>query len=438
MKNQQSKYHLLKDATILIVEDDESELEELGELFDIYFKQCFRAKDGKEGLEKFIQNYPDIVLSDFGMPVMDGLDMAKKIKKLDKKTPILLHTIYAENNVFLRALKCKISGYMIKPTNAILLLDALLKEYEVIQKDRELKKEKMLMQAILEEFPDPIMVLDLDRNILFANNIIKKSRHWKDKSSIKCYQVLYGCDIPCDLMGRKCDNTIAIKSGKNEVEFHENISKDGIQVYSSIKTIPIKDTNGDIYALLKLIQDKTVEINKKKELEYLASYDALTKLPNRTLLFDRLKQAILRSNRGCLKFALLFVDLDEFKNINDTHGHIVGDELLKAASLRMKSTIRKVDTLARFGGDEFVIIIEEITDLQNVMFVANDILSKLRDEFELNNALKVNISCSIGIDTYNPNIGDKTENILLKNADIAMYTAKKAGKNGFKFFEEQF
>ncbi|MFK5881635.1 MAG: diguanylate cyclase [Sulfurospirillum sp.] len=435
MKKNRSKYHLLKEATILVVEDNESELEELGELFDIYFKKCYRAKDGKEGLEEFVQNHPDIVLSDLGMPVMDGFDMAKEIRKINKKTPVLLHTIYADNSVFLKAIECKISGYMTKPTNATMLLDTLLREYESIQKDGELKKEKMLKQAILDEFPDPMMVLDLERNILFANNVVKKGRYWKDTFPIKCYQALYGYETPCYLLGYKCDSDSAIKSGKNMVSFCENISKDGIQMCSSIKTVPIKDANGDIYALLKVIQDKTVEINKERELKQLASYDALTKLPNRTLLLDRLEQAILRSNRGGLKFALLFIDLDEFKSINDIYGHIAGDELLKEVSRRMKSSIRKVDTLARFGGDEFIIIIEEITDLHNVLFVTEDILSKLRVEFELNNNIKVNISCSIGIDTYSPKKDAKTENILLQNADIAMYEVKKTGKNGYKFFE---
>ena len=112
MKKNRPDYFDLKDVTILVVEDNESELEELGELFDIYFKKCFRAKDGKDGLEQFVKNRPDIVLTDLGMPVMDGFSMAEKIREIDKKVSIILHTIFADNDVFLKAIEYKISGYM--------------------------------------------------------------------------------------------------------------------------------------------------------------------------------------------------------------------------------------------------------------------------------------------------------------------------------------
>ena len=432
MKN---RYSLLKELSILVVEDNESELEELGELFDIFFKVCFRARNGQEGVQKFKKNRPDIVLSDVGMPVMDGFDMAVEIRKIDKNAPILLHTIYANNDIFLKAIEYKISGYMLKPTNATLLLDTILKECESVQKDKELKNEKMLMQAILEEFPDRIMVTDLDQNILFANNAIKKGKYWNKASPKKCYQVLYGNNVPCDKLGYKCDSHNAIKTGKSFKSIHTDKSIGSLGKCLSIKTVPIKDIDGNPYALLKVVQDRTDEANREKKLTHLANYDLLTNLPNRTLLHDRLKQAMFRSDRTGLIFALLFVDLDDFKIINDTYGHRMGDKLLEKVAWRMKSSIRKIDTLARYGGDEFIIILEEITSMQNILFIAEDILSKLKNEFNLSSSISVNISCSIGIDIYNPN-SDKTDNMLIQNADKAMYEAKKAGKNSYLFFEK--
>jgi len=212
MKKNRPDYFALKEVTVLVVEDNESELEELGELFDIYFKKCFRAKDGEDGLEQFIKNRPDMILTDLGMPVMDGFSMAEKIREIDKKVSIILHTIFADNDVFLKAIEYKISGYMVKPTNATILLDTLLKEFKGILKDREIKQEKMLMQAILDEFPDPIMVMDLNKNILFANNLIKKGKYWKDGETIKCHKALYGYDFPCNFLGYPCDSKTAIKS----------------------------------------------------------------------------------------------------------------------------------------------------------------------------------------------------------------------------------
>ncbi len=436
MKKNRPDYFALKEVSILVVEDNESELEELGELFDTYFKKCFRARDGKEGLEQFIKNRPDIVLTDLGMPSMDGFSMAEKIREIDGEVSIILHTIYADNDVFLKAIEHKISGYMVKPTNATLLLDILLKEFKGILKDREIKKEKMLMQAILEEFPDPIMVVDLDKNVLFANNLIKKGEYWQDENSIKCHKALYGYDFPCSSLGFGCDSEIVLKNGNNTTNFHENIDKNGKQIYSSIKTVPIKDENQNIYALLKVVQDKTDEMNREKELRHLANYDTLTSLPNRILLLDRMDQAICRSRRSKVNFALLFIDLDEFKEINDIYGHFAGDKLLKMVSHRMKSSIRKIDTIARFGGDEFVIILEDIPDVQSVVSIANGILSKFKTNFKLDEGIEANISCSIGIEIYSAQKGDKSKETLLQNADAAMYEAKKAGKNRFKFFED--
>ena len=221
MKN---RYTLLKELSILVVEDNESELEELGELFDIFFKVCFRAKNGQEGVKKFAKNRPDIVLSDVGMPVMDGFEMAVEIRKIDKNAPILLHTIYANNDIFLKAIEYKISGYMLKPTNATLLLDTILKECESIQKDKELQNKKMLMQAILEEFPDSIMVTDLNKNILFANNAVKTGKYWNKASPTKCYEALYGYSVPCTTLGYQCDSKNAIKTGKSFESMYEDKS----------------------------------------------------------------------------------------------------------------------------------------------------------------------------------------------------------------------
>jgi diguanylate cyclase (GGDEF)-like protein len=436
MKKSGSEYFALKDVSILIVEDNESELEELEELFGVYFKECFTAKDGKEGVEKFIQNRPDMVLTDLAMPVFDGFEMAKRIREIDKKVPIVLHTILADNDVFLKAISHKISGYVIKPTNSTLLLDILLKEYKNILKDREIKKEKMLMQAILEEFPDPIMVVDLNQNVLFANNQLKKTPYWEENSCMKCHKVLHGYDVKCSAYGHSCDSKIVMKTGKNRVSIHENIDENGNSVYINIKTVPIKDENENIYAVLKVAQDKTDDMNREKELRRMANYDTLTNLPNRTLLFDRLEHTIGRSKRSGVSFAVLFIDLDEFKSVNDIYGHSMGDKLLKMVSYRMKSSIRKIDTIARFGGDEFVIILEDIYDVKNVARVAEGILSKFKESFKLREDVEISTGCSIGIEIFNPKTENKTKETLLQNADVAMYEAKKSGKNRFYFFQD--
>ncbi len=435
MNKKKQNYSVLKDITILVVEDNESELEELSELLDIYFAKCFKAINGEEGIKQYEKYHPDIILTDLGMAGMDGFEMTEKIREIDKDVSIVLHTIFTNVDIFLKAIKCKISGYVVKPTNARLLLDTLLKESQNILKEKELKKEKILIKTVSNEFPDPMMVIDLDYNVLFANNLVKNSRHWHS-APIKCHQAFYGSDYPCEFSGQMCGNASAFKNKSNVTHMHEGIDSDGNKIYFSIKTIPLRDEKKNIYAFLKIIQDKTADKAKEIKLEYLANYDALTNLPNRVLLFDRLEQAILRSNRSKINFALLFIDLDKFKTINDTFGHDIGDKLLQAVSSRMKLVIRKIDTVSRFGGDEFIIILESVTDKKQVEIVVQDILDKVKLEFKLSQNIKAHITCSIGIEVYSPTTFKKSKKQLIQDTDKAMYEAKKSGKGTFKFFEE--
>jgi diguanylate cyclase len=168
-----------------------------------------------------------------------------------------------------------------------------------------------------------------------------------------------------------------------------------------------------------------------QKLEHVATHDALTGLPNRVLLADRLEQAIAQAERNKGSFALLMVDLDRFKSINDSLGHQAGDELLKEVATRLRSTLRKVDTLARIGGDEFVIILTGIGRPQDAESVISNVLECIRRPMELA-ALEVQTSPSIGVSLY-PHDGTDPAT-LLKHADAAMYHAKKMGRDTFQFF----
>ncbi len=168
-----------------------------------------------------------------------------------------------------------------------------------------------------------------------------------------------------------------------------------------------------------------------EQLRYLALYDALTGLPNRMLLGDRMQQAASRADRYRKFFALLFIDLDQFKPINDTYGHDVGDELLKAVGQRLVGCLRKADTVSRTGGDEFVIVLSEIREPEDAAMVSNKILNELSRPFLIGRYQLV-ISGSIGISVY-PN--DSQDLMMLKaNADVAMYNAKRNGRNSYCYF----
>jgi len=169
---------------------------------------------------------------------------------------------------------------------------------------------------------------------------------------------------------------------------------------------------------------------KTKELYYTAHHDSLTKLPNRILFLDRLDQMIKYSFRHKKNAYVLFLDLDGFKNINDTYGHQMGDKLLIDVALRLKTCIREVDTIARIGGDEFTIIVQDINS-ENMTTLAHKIKDVMKDPFVIEE-IEIYSTFSIGIANY-PDDGELKDE-LLKHADIAMYRAKDAGRNTFKFF----
>jgi len=168
-----------------------------------------------------------------------------------------------------------------------------------------------------------------------------------------------------------------------------------------------------------------------EQLRTIALHDSLTGLPNRMLLEDRLRQAVSRADRTGTPFSVMFVDLDWFKPVNDTYGHYVGDQLLKAVAQRMTTSVRKSDTVARTGGDEFVVVLGESGDAKNAAMVGSKILDELSRPF-LIAGHDVEISCSIGISVY-PADGKDVTTLMVK-ADTAMYHAKKGGRNGYRFF----
>ena len=179
----------------------------------------------------------------------------------------------------------------------------------------------------------------------------------------------------------------------------------------------------------------SIEVDKRKiiekHLEHQAYHDSLTGLPNRSLMMDRIDQAIKQSHRSNNLFALLFLDLDNFKHINDSFGHAVGDEVLKEIAVRLRSSLREVDTIARLGGDEFTLLVsgfENIVEINEVASKLFEILQKpiFIDERELY------VTSSIGISVY-PNDGANAES-LIQSADTAMYRAKEEGRNGFQFY----
>jgi len=197
--------------------------------------------------------------------------------------------------------------------------------------------------------------------------------------------------------------------------------------------------DGKVHGYVMLFSDITEKKEDEKKIYKQANYDALTGLPNRHMFRDRLEHEIRQTDRARLSLALLLIDLDQFKEINDTLGHLVGDVLLVEAALRISACTRESDTVARLGGDEFTVILSRVTDPKHVEMIAQKIIERLADPFQLGDSV-VYVSASVGITVYPQDAVDVEENLevveLLKNADQAMYVAKRQGRNRFSYFTQ--
>jgi diguanylate cyclase (GGDEF)-like protein len=196
---------------------------------------------------------------------------------------------------------------------------------------------------------------------------------------------------------------------------------------------PVIGQKGEITHYVSISQDITEKVEAKKQLEYLATHDSLTNSPNRLLFKDRLSHALTLAKRTGKPGALLFIDLDDFKSVNDVFSHVVGDELLILLATRIRDCLRESDTVARIGGDEFAILLEDI-DQFNVDIVAQKVIKRLSEPAKVREDTII-ITASIGISLF-PQDGD-TIPVLMKNADLAMYQAKENNKNTFEFFNQE-
>ncbi len=223
------------------------------------------------------------------------------------------------------------------------------------------------------------------------------------------------------------------KSGKWKGEIW-NRSKDGAIYPQLLHISSIPDDNGETQGYVAAFSDITSIKQTQQRLDYLAHHDALTDLPNRLLFDERLKQSIRQAKRHNTSLAVAFIDLDRFKNINDTLGHHAGDELLQEVSIRLKQEVRDGDTVARISGDEFVMILEDMNSPQDAETVIDKLMKKFQHPI-LIKGKEIFASCSIGISLF-PQHGKDADEIL-RNADTAMYHVKEGGRNAYLFYSEE-
>jgi diguanylate cyclase (GGDEF)-like protein/PAS domain S-box-containing protein len=212
------------------------------------------------------------------------------------------------------------------------------------------------------------------------------------------------------------------------------VRRDGFECGIERKVTPIQDQDGNVTGAVVAFHDVSAAQAKSLEMSHLAQHDGLTDLPNRVLFNDRLTQAIALAERQGRQLAVMFVDLDHFKKINDSLGHDVGDKLLQSVAVRLTACVRRSDTVSRLGGDEFVVLLAQVEHAEDAAYSARKILRALAAPHIIDNR-SVDINVSIGVSTY-PNDGQDAE-ALMNRADNAMYEAKEHGRNNYQFFRHE-
>lgn len=296
--------------------------------------------------------------------------------------------------------------------------------------------EKQRAVITLESIGDGVITTDNDARVTYLNPIAEKMTGWTNLQA-QHKPLLEVFKIVNESTRKLVPNPVEIVLEHGEIYGLANhtllISKSGTEYPIEDSAAPIRGSDGKIMGVVLVFHDVSEARKMVSKMTYLAEHDFLTGLPNRLLINDRLSQALMIAKRDKEYVALLFLDLDRFKNINDSLGHEIGDQLLKMVAIKLASCLRASDTISRQGGDEFMILLPEMVDHFSPAEVAEKLLAAATQPFEIAGH-EIRISVSIGIAVY-PDDGDNVE-MLTKSADSAMYHAKALGRNNYQFFTQ--
>ena len=410
----------------------------------------FDCADPRTAIQMAEESNPAIILLDFIMPEVDGLTLLRKFRSMERfaHIPIILLSSQEETELKAQAFQDGANDYLIKLPDSVEMLARLryhAESYFIRVKNqhvqRSLSESEQRFRLVTQSISDAIVSICSDGMIHFWNQGAEKIFGY---SAAEIFDRSISLLIPKRYLTEYVRKFRKIRtSSQNRPSDQYNLSKipkktmELLAVRKNGEEFPIElsiatwNTDGvTFYAAV--IRDITERKQSEERIRHQAHFDALTDLPNRNLFLKRLSENIALAERQKCLLALLFIDLDRFKWVNDTLGHEAGDNLLQQAAQRMLACVRQSDTVARLGGDEFTIILFDVIDIVNTRTVVEKILKQLATPFRLSEQ-EVTISGSIGV-TFFPRDGTNRE-VLLRNADHAMYVAKRSGRNNFWLFQ---
>lgn len=433
---------------VLLIQDDPADAEAIraallssgdGPFQVVWVRRCSEALEQLKPERQQVQPMGPrmaAILVDLLLPDSRGLETVDQLLRAAPQIPILVLCTARDEDVAKLAVQHGAQDYLLKThVDSYLLHKALGSMIERSAIAEALFEERERAQVTLKSIGDAVVSIDARGNVTYLNIVAETMTGWSrdEAAGHSVEEVLRIVDVTTREI---VPNPMALAIRENKtVDLKANcvlIRRDGVETGIEESAAPIHDRQGQVTGAVMVFHDVSMARALSLKMYHLAQHDGLTDLPNRMLLDDRLAQAITLCHRNQQKLAVLFLDLDRFKHINDTLGHDFGDRVLRNAAQRLLQCVRSSDTVSRQGGDEFVIVLSEIAHSQDAEGCAAKILSALSvpvriDEHDLY------ITASIGIATY-PDDGNDAET-LLKHADLAMYHAKANGFNTFQFFE---
>jgi diguanylate cyclase (GGDEF)-like protein/PAS domain S-box-containing protein len=304
---------------------------------------------------------------------------------------------------------------------------------ERLQMEEALRRSEARYRAILEEIEEGYYEVDLAGNFTFVNDAACRQFGYSRQELMGMNYRIYVPKEDVKNVYRAWNKVYRTGEALKSFPF-ASIRKDGVQIFLENSISPLRNKEGKIIGFRSISRDITERKQFEQKLAEMATHDALTGLPNRVLLSDRLMVGSALARRNGQRLAVLMLDLDRFKTVNDAMGHSVGDELLKDVGQRLSSIMRKSDTISRIGGDEFVLVLPQISRIDDVTKFAQRILGAFEEPFVFSGH-RLQVTTSIGIAVY-PEDGTDMEN-LLKNADSAMYLAKEQGRGRYKYYQDK-
>ncbi|GAB3472807.1 hypothetical protein GCM10027321_46210 [Massilia terrae] len=321
---------------------------------------------------------------------------------------------------------CQVTGRALDPLHPH---EGSIWVYADITDRKQADEELRLWATALEHIADGVMVIDLTGKIIAINPAFTQITGYTQAEAVGQHSSLTRSKLHEPGFYEALWRDLA-ETGFWRGEIW-NTRKNG-EIYLEWLTVSaVRDDEGEVAHYVAVFSDITRAKEAQAKLDHLAHHDALTALPNRLLFHDRLQHALAQAARNKSQLAVLFIDLDRFKNVNDTLGHQVGDELLKQVAQALSGQLREGDTLARLGGDEFIVLLENVDGERSASHVANKLVAMFDQPFTVSD-YELFVTCSVGVSMYPHDATDV--HMLIRNADVAMYQAKARGRNNFQFY----